>query len=162
MENEALTGLVAVAVILIGGIFFYGLLLRLVFPFRVSLFEKSKELLDRPDLSQKERGFINFLLNYHSSFMIAWIVPVAISRALWKKIKGEAPSHGGKIDRTARLVIPFSISLLAANPFAALVTMIILPFFLVAARLCERERPKQALRDAAKEVNPLPFARFAH
>lgn len=161
MDQDALLGLAAVAALLVGGLFSYGLLQRWAFPYRIKLFERGAELLDLPNLTTSERDFINFMLDGYDSFYEAWIVPHAMWRSLTKKIRGETGAAASN-HRAARMLPPFLISVLAANPIALFLTLLMTPALLIAAAIREHERPKQAFRDAAREVKPWPLRPITH
>lgn len=162
MGNDALIGLVAITAILLSGIFVRGLLERMVFSQRIKLFERGKALLDRSDLTKTERMFVNFTLDEYDSFRAGWIVPKAMIRALMKKVRNEEARQPA-FERTTCLVVPFSLSALVANPFALVATVLLTPILLVAAAVRQHEGPKDAIRDAAREVTPKGWAgRFAH
>lgn len=163
MDRDVVIGLTAIIAILVGGIVLRALVLRLVFPLRVILFDRANDILDSPDLRETEREFVNHLLDTYDSFDSGWIVPSALWRSIVRE-RARAPIRRHRfrdihytsqplptLERPASLVLPYCVSVLAANPIAILATIALLvPFFIVAA-VRWHEAPKAAIKDAAQE-----------
>lgn len=162
MEQEATFGLFALGGVLVGGVLLYGLLVRAVYPLRVTLFERAQILLEQKDCTKEDRLFINYVLDTALSFKAGWSVSHAVWRTVLKKAAGDVSPPSRTAERVVWIMPRYFVSVLVANPFALACTLIALPFLFFTAKVREHEKFKDAFRDATREVKPRRLRKYAY
>ncbi len=147
-----MSGLIALAAVIVVGLLANRMLVRAAFPWRERLFELGAEQLGRADLSAEDRAFVNNCLDNALSFHAGWYPIRAGYRLLLAEIRGvdlKSERAGPEMPQeVVRVGLHFIVSVMMVNPFALLLSVPLLIALMVAGR----EAPRPAIRHTAANL----------
>jgi hypothetical protein len=143
----------AVALILIGYAATLVLLAVLTQPLRLRMVTLSNAMLRDKRLTVEQRLRLNFLVDTCMSFRVGLLLPVAATVSILRMVLGDEPKleTGGRLFNDTRyhsLVLCYFVSILAANPLAALVSVPLLCVGFLIAWLSNKANAKAAVEEA--------------
>ena len=96
---------------------------------RLRMVDVAEEMLAEPRWNQRQRDEINLLLDSCTSFALGGLLPIGVIKALVRGIQGRLPVRNQwerellADRRFGEILTYYIVSLLAANPFASLITL---------------------------------------
>lgn len=106
---------------------------------RLRLAKRARQLLARPDLSEKDRDRVEHLLDTCMSFKVAFLIPIAAIAMVLEQVLGDPDPEEGNPE-VAHLVVRYLASVMAANPVFGALAAIILAMCLLAANIIQAVR----------------------
>lgn len=134
-------------------------------PLRMKLVETIDEMVAEPGWSDSDREQLFTLRDYNMSFLVGLLLPVAAIGAIADTIlngeKAEEPKGLDADPRYAQCVWRFFASVAAANPIAAIVSIVLMIVLLVISLAFKHKSPRTLVDEAVEEPTLRALGRVA-
>lgn len=123
-----------------------------IYPIRKNMFSLSEELLRLKNLTESDKLKINLLLDSSMSFRIGMIVPIAVIGVISDRIIGIKPQIKTSVTllnekRYHKIIVMYFLSILVANPLAALITIPLVFLSIVTDKLIGKTTVRESVEE---------------